>query len=681
MRFDRIVPLRAQIAFCTVLLGLCVLLPGYARATTTLLAGCEYFFDTDPGEGSGIFLPSADGAYNEIEEAVDLPGVRVPLTLSKGMHELFVRCRDSNGDWGPKRRVTFTVWGITAAEYYFDTDPGAENGTPVPVLNSQVDTSGIPTTGLVPGVVHKLFLRFQDDWGRWSAPQMAEFGLGPLLLLTVIKAGTGSGTVISSNVPGINCGADCSELYSTGRKVTLTPTAAADSVFSGWSGDADCSDGMVTMMNAPKTCIATFTGLPQTLTVTKAGTGTGTVSSAPAGITCGADCTEAYAYNTVVVLTPTPAVGSAFAGWSGHPDCADGSVTMTAAKTCKATFNTAPRQTLTVTKAGTGTGTVTSAPIGINCGADCMEAYLYNTVVVLTATPTMGSAFDGWSGHPDCSDGAVRMNAAKTCTATFTLNLPDFVVTDLTLSPAFPAINSPFNLRVTVKNQGTAAGIVRQLAIWTDQPTLQSCNAASDKPVIVDTSLAVGETRAFSIAGLSVSTGGTKTLRAFVDSTCATRERDENNNQRTKTYAVGAPDFVVTTIALLPVQPIANSTFKAMVTIKNQGPLAGDGGFLDVWGHQPTTQACGATGDQYAPVGTIAAGASKTLMFSLPAGSVGPKTFRAFIDSWCETRELSESNNQATLPYTVVPALLDFVVTGIASPLLSPLPTAPSLPR
>lgn len=74
------------------------------------------------------------------------------------------------------------------------------------------------------------------------------------------------------------------------------------------------------------------------LSIVKVGAGIGSVTSSPAGITCGADCTEAYPAGTVVTLTPTPSSGSLFAGWTGHVDCADNQVLMDSNKTCTATF-------------------------------------------------------------------------------------------------------------------------------------------------------------------------------------------------------------------------------------------------------------------------------------------------------------------------------------------------------
>ena len=72
---------------------------------------------------------------------------------------------------------------------------------------------------------------------------------------------------------------------------------------------------------------------------------------------------------------------------------------------------------LTVTATPAGGGTVTSAPAGINCGADCSETYSLNTAVVLMATPAAGFSFSAWSSN--CPAGAVTMSAGIACTATF----------------------------------------------------------------------------------------------------------------------------------------------------------------------------------------------------------------------------------------------------------------------
>ena len=153
-----------------------------------------------------------------------------------------------------------------------------------------------------------------------------------------------------------------------------------------------------------------------TLTVNKSGQGT--VTSTPAGINCGGDCTEAYIPGTSVTLTATPATGYKFDGWSGA--CAGtGSCTvnMDANKTATAAFSIIIN-TLKVLK--TGLGTVTSTPAGINCGGDCTEGYNYGTVVNLAPTPSAGWTFGGWSGA--CSGTGtcqVTMNEGKKVGATF----------------------------------------------------------------------------------------------------------------------------------------------------------------------------------------------------------------------------------------------------------------------
>ena len=75
--------------------------------------------------------------------------------------------------------------------------------------------------------------------------------------------------------------------------------------------------------------------------------------------------------------------------------------------------------TLTVVLAGSGSGRVTSAPSGIDCGVSCTASFASGQVVALTPNAAEGSVFDAWSGDPDCADGSVMLASDTRCTATF----------------------------------------------------------------------------------------------------------------------------------------------------------------------------------------------------------------------------------------------------------------------
>jgi hypothetical protein len=240
--------------------------------------------------------------------------------------------------------------------------------------------------------------------------------------LNVSSDGTGSGSV-SSSPAGINCGATCSHGYDYGTDVTLTATADIGSDFAGWNG-AGCTgtgDCQVTLDQA-RSVTATFTLKTKTLDLSEDGTGTGSVSSSPAGIDCGATCSSAFDYGTSVTLTATPDASSDFTGWTGAGCTGTGDcvATMDAARSATASF-TLKTETLDVNASGSGTGSITSSPAGIDCGATCSAGFDYGTVVGLTATPDAGSMFVGWTG--DCTGlGAcnVTLDQARSVTATFT---------------------------------------------------------------------------------------------------------------------------------------------------------------------------------------------------------------------------------------------------------------------
>jgi endo-1,4-beta-xylanase len=165
-------------------------------------------------------------------------------------------------------------------------------------------------------------------------------------------------------------------------------------------------------------------GTSYALTVSKSGTGSGTVTSSTGGVNCGSTCSATYASGTTVTLTAAAATGSTFGGWSGACTGTGAcTLSMTAARTVTAAFHSSGGGTsyaLQVTRSGTGSGTVTSNTGGINCGSACSATYASGTTVTLTAAPATGSTFGGWSGACTGTGACtLSMTAARTVTATF----------------------------------------------------------------------------------------------------------------------------------------------------------------------------------------------------------------------------------------------------------------------
>lgn len=176
-----------------------------------------------------------------------------------------------------------------------------------------------------------------------------------------------------------------------------------------------------------------------TLSVARAGEGSGTITSAGVGIDCGATCSALVEDGTQVTLTAVADPGSVFEGWSGTgancPDTGPCSVTVTDNTVVVGTFRAVPKS-LSVSLAGSGTGTVISSPVGIDCGSACSAEFVHGSLVTLTATPAAGSVFAGWSGAcAGTGDCAVSMDADLTVSAEFDAPLPA-----VTLPDADPAV-------------------------------------------------------------------------------------------------------------------------------------------------------------------------------------------------------------------------------------------------
>jgi hypothetical protein len=196
-----------------------------------------------------------------------------------------------------------------------------------------------------------------------------------------------------------------------------------------------------------------------TLSVVSAGTGSGAVTSAPAGISCGTICSSSFAAGTSVTLTATPNASSIFTGWSGACSgtgtCA---VTMSAAKSATATFAI---KTFTISASAGANGTITpSGTVSVN----------YGTTKAFTITPAAGYhvanvLVDGSSIGAVTSYSFTNVFASHSISATFAANtytITPSVGANGTISPSVPqTVNQNATTSFTVTpNSGYAIASV-----------------------------------------------------------------------------------------------------------------------------------------------------------------------------------------------------------------------------
>jgi hypothetical protein len=123
--------------------------------------------------------------------------------------------------------------------------------------------------------------------------------------------------------------------------------------------------------------------------------------------------------------------------------------------------------TLTIVKLGTGSGTVTSSPSGINCGTTCTYQFVSGSSVTLTATPDASSIFSGWLG------GATGSGS----TVTITMN------SDIIMEVVFNALYT-----LTVVKQGNGDGTI------TSSPAGINCGSTCSYQFISGTSVTLTAT-------------------------------------------------------------------------------------------------------------------------------------------------------------------------------------------
>ncbi|EMQ94522.1 hypothetical protein D778_00475 [Xanthomarina gelatinilytica] len=191
-----------------------------ATFNTANIDGFEYYVDTDPGIGNGTQLSVA--AMETIDQSFNIP----TAALSSGSHKLFIRAKNSDGTYGAYDNVAFSInhspavfnnYDITAAEYYFGTDPGTGNATAITIPTGEtLDENLAFLTNTLPQGSHRAFVRVKNANDVWSLYDHIVFSVVPLAEINI--ADINSIEYYFDTDPGIGLG----------NQVTITDTETVD---------------------------------------------------------------------------------------------------------------------------------------------------------------------------------------------------------------------------------------------------------------------------------------------------------------------------------------------------------------------------------------------------------------------------------------------------------------------
>ncbi len=146
-----------------------------ALNVTSDIVKAEYFFDNDPGFGSGTNIP-----VTQAEDIANLNFAANINGLTTGIHRMFVRTKNAAGRWSIAHLHLFYKASsnapiITQAAYYFDGNSNNATNIPITQAANIVDLDVLINTSSLSTGIHRMHLRTKDDEGKWSVTNVYLF--------------------------------------------------------------------------------------------------------------------------------------------------------------------------------------------------------------------------------------------------------------------------------------------------------------------------------------------------------------------------------------------------------------------------------------------------------------------------------------------------------------------------
>ncbi len=230
---------------------------------------------------------------------------------------------------------------------------------------------------------------------------------------------------------------------------------------------------------------------------------------------------------------------------------------------------------------------------------------------------------------------------------------PDLIVEGMSTVPASLVINTPFQIKLQVRNLGAVSSAGSELSLYMDHQPV-GCGDTAGYDTVSVPALAAGEATIVTIDHTGLVDANAHQAYAMVDYNCQVTESTESNNTLQKSLHLGVspnPDLVIEEITIEPEIPTTGDLVNFVVRVRNQGAAPTDGAASVGIYIDSDPVGCGGSANLSQEISSLDGGEVITLRFAYTGFTTQWDHYiTGQVDDRCQVFESNEANN--TYPRT-----------------------------